>query len=107
MKAPIIAALAAGTATLATAGYFANEWRVCRSLEQDVLDTAYSIKRDGLTDARLAAIGSSGPTRELAEARELQLKVFQLQLTFVYDRCGPEAGEEASKQVQDILYGPL
>lgn len=41
-----IAAGIAGALALATAGYFANEWRICRGLEADYLEEAAAVGTD-------------------------------------------------------------
>lgn len=105
-KPALIAAGIAGALALGTGVYFANEWRACNGIEEDFLDTAYSIRSGARTDHTLAAIGSAGPTSELRKARDLQLDLFGRQLRRIYERCGLDAGKEAGRKAEDILYAP-
>jgi hypothetical protein len=105
-KPALIAAGIVGALVLSTGGYFANEWRVCSGIEEDFLDTAYSIRSGARTDRTLAAIGSTGPTPELQKARDLQLNLLERQLGRIYERCGSDAGKGASRKAEDILYAP-
>lgn len=105
-KPALIAVGAVGALALGTAGYFANEWRVCSGLEEDVVDAAYSMRSGARMDATLRMLGSEGPGQELQDARALQLQIFERQLNFVYQRCGSYRGKAASRKVEDILYSP-
>ncbi|MDP2131914.1 MAG: hypothetical protein U0975_09745 [Erythrobacter sp.] len=103
--AAIAAASIAGLLALGTAGYFANEWRVCSSLEENYLDTIYSIRSSVRTDMTISTLGIDLPGDPLKEARELQFNIMERQLSGIYDRCGSQAGKQASRKSEDILWG--
>jgi hypothetical protein len=95
----------AGLLALGTGGYFANEWRVCSGLEEDYLDTIYSIRSSVRTDMTISTLGINLPGDTLKDARDLQFNIMERQLSGIYDRCGSQAGKQASRKSEDILWG--
>lgn len=97
-----IAASAAVVLTLATGGYFANEWRVCNGLEEDYLNSMASIRghsaiRQVLSDKALV---ENAKRMEEAAWKSAEGALFSLS-----DRCGERASQTANRKAQDILLG--
>lgn len=93
----------AGIILAGIALYFANEWRVCSTLEDDFLGSI-----DGYTAGveADAMAGSVGVEIDLEERRRLQdssLRLQQMQLERIYERCGDDAGRAAAELASDEL----
>jgi hypothetical protein len=95
----------AGTALifLGTGGYFANEWRVCNGLEADFLRTIEGYTANVEAGALAGTIGVEFDEEERKRLQEMSLEVQQMQLTYIYERCGDQAGRDASKLASDEL----
>lgn len=110
-KPALIAAAVAGTLALGTAGYFANEWRVCRGLEDDFLATIGGYTANVQSSALAAAVGTGVDRDKQKELQDLSLRVQRMQLTYIYDRCGKAAGKRAAslagETLQDRMEGIL
>ena len=101
----VIAASIVGALALGTAGYFANEWRVCRSLEDEYISSIESYTSDKKTRALMGAIGVRDD-RDPKRKKELDDLTVDLQvraLNRIYDRCGMKAGQAASARSKEIL----
>jgi hypothetical protein len=103
----MIAALAACTVALATAGYFASEWRVCNNLEAEAVDAAYSIRGNSKLRFNGAALGLDLPYEDLKRMGQRDEKLMIERLTAVYDRCGMRAGRDANHKLQEVIAGGL
>jgi hypothetical protein len=103
-KPTLIAAGIAGALTLGTGGYFANEWRVCSGLEGDFLDRVQTIRNTAHLNALTATLGAPVDATLQRRAEDGNLKLMQMELQAVYERCGTDAGEAASLKGNNILF---
>ncbi len=97
-----IAAGIAGALALATGGYFANEWRVCRGLEEDYLNS--------LADMRgtiaLRSVLRDTPSAEAANKLDaIATERITSTLLDLHSRCGERSAETANRKGQDMLLG--
>lgn len=104
-KIGLIVAGIAGVAVLGTGGYFANEWRVCSGLEEDYLDSIYSIRSSARADSLVASVGVKIDTVERKEMQDRTFMLLEIQSRHFVDRCGHDAWEAASRKGEDIMYG--
>lgn len=104
-KPALIAVSIAGTLALGTAGYFANEWRVCRALEAEFLGTIERQSSDRETRALMGAAGieTKVDQEEQRAHQDLELQLQRIMHERIYSRCGTAAGEAASAKAKDIL----
>jgi lipid II:glycine glycyltransferase (peptidoglycan interpeptide bridge formation enzyme) len=100
-KSALIAAGIVGTLALGTGGYFANEWRVCRGMEQDFLRSVEGYTSNVYLGALASTVGVKVDREEQESLRNLSLKVQQMQLTAIYERCGDESGRAAADLASD------
>lgn len=99
MKAPMIATLAAGTVALATAGYFANEWRVCRALERDYLEEATSLATDLQTARAMEGLIDEKPLgNRIAANLEKANRIYYR----IKSRCGVDRAEAIQRESLSI-----
>lgn len=102
MKAPMIAALAAGTVALATAGYFANEWRVCRALQADYLEEATAIGTNlQAGDAMQGLVDEELLGTRVAESMETANRTYWR----IRTRCGDEKALSVQQKGLDLIEG--
>lgn len=90
---------------LGTAGYFANEWRVCSGLEDDYLSSVESYTSNKKSRALMGAVGvrDESDPKQKKELEDLTVDLQMRALSHIYDRCGMEAGQAASARSRDIL----
>ena len=101
-KAGLIAAGIAGMIALGTGGYFANEWRVCRGLEQDYHNFAVGL----ISDHNLRATVNSPDLDALLDEKTDQAFERAGQTLFeLGDRCGDRAAASAQAKAQALVLG--
>lgn len=110
-KAGMIAGGITVALALGTAGYFANEWRVCRNMEDDFLTAVDGYSANVEAGALAGAAGVAVDRQQQKTLRETSLRLQQLQLSRIYERCGEDAGRAAadlaSKELQDSMKAVL
>lgn len=102
-KPALIAAAVAGTLTLGTAGYFANEWRVCSGAREDFLATIDGYTANVQANALASSAGVRLDREETKRLQDLSLQIQKVQLENIYERCGDAAGREAASHASDAL----
>ncbi|WP_086619219.1 hypothetical protein [Erythrobacter tepidarius] len=83
--AGIVGALAIGVGA-----YFGNQWWVCRSLESDYLRTIDGYTSNVYSGALAGAVGVEFDREKQKEMQDMSLRLQQMQLTAIYERCGDE-----------------
>lgn len=105
MRPARIAAGSVALLVLGAVGYFGNEWRVCRGLEDDYIRSVKRYTSDQKTRALMGAVGvrdESNP-KQKKELENLTVDLQMRALSHIYDRCGMEAGQAASARSAEIL----
>lgn len=102
MRPAAIALTVLAIGALGTAGYFANEWRVCTNLENDYLNSMAGIRghatiKQVLADQRLLDA--------MKVQEEAQWKTAEAALLGLHGRCGERSAETAHRKGQDVLMG--
>lgn len=101
-KPALIAAGILGALVLGTGGYFANEWRVCRSLHQDFMTFA----KASLTDQQLMVAADSAAVAKMMKLRADERVEKAGQTLFdLQDRCGEKAAVDAQLDAQQMILG--
>lgn len=92
-------------ACLGAAGYFANKWRVCSSLENDYISLIEDYTSNQKTRVLLGAVGvrDQSDHKDRKQLEDLALELQMSALNRIYDRCGMKAGRAASARSQEIL----
>jgi hypothetical protein len=99
----IITASIVGALALGTAGYFANEWRVCSNMQDDFLRAIEGFTGNVEAGALAGAIGVDIDQKRQKELRDMSLSLQEMQLTAIYERCGDDAGRSAAAMASDDL----
>ncbi|MCX9146576.1 hypothetical protein [Erythrobacter sp. WG] len=101
-KPGIIAAGVASVLAVGTAGYFANEWRVCRSLKADYLAFA----QGSLADQQLKnAVDRPEFDRFIAEKTDTAVMEAGQTLFDLETRCGKRAAVDAQVEALELILG--
>lgn len=103
-SAGMIATAAVGVLVLGSAGYLANEWRVCRSLESDYLSSIDSYTSNVRAGALAGAVGVEVDDAKQRGVQDVSLRVQEMQLSYIYERCGDDAGRAAAEQASSNLF---
>lgn len=103
MRPAAVASIILAIGVLGTGGYFANEWRVCGSLEQDFLDTTYAFQKRQELRYNVASLGIDSDDAGHQRADDLGIQQIQRQLEQVFSRCGMRAGSEARRKGDEVL----
>lgn len=104
-KPALIAVAIAGALAVGTGGYFANEWRVCREMEQDYLRMVDGYGSNVQAAGLAATAGVEVDHQRQEDLRQASLRLQQMQLTRIYERCGTQAGEGAADTAGKKLLG--
>ena len=95
-----IAAGIAGALALATGGYFANEWRVCRGLHDDYINFA----KVSLSEERLkSAVNRPDFDKAMKIGSDKRVMDAGQTLFDLKERCGEKARAEAELEAQDYI----
>jgi hypothetical protein len=92
----------AAALTIGTAGWFANEWRVCKGLEDDYISSVKSYTRQIETGALVSSV-TGAQFKGDRELQDLSLEIQERQLERIYERCGSNAGNAASDGAYEVL----
>jgi hypothetical protein len=97
----IIAAIA-GTAALGTAGYFANEWRVCTGLEEDYLNSVSSLKGN---IAMKSFMQDPDGIKAIENVDAIEMRRIEQTLASLHQQCGKRSANSAVRKGQELLLG--
>lgn len=102
MRAGLAAAGIVGTLALGTVGYFANEWRVCRGLEEDYLNSLSNMRG---TIALRSVLRDTSSAEAVKKLDTMATEKMTSALLKLHTRCGERSAETASRKGQDMLLG--
>lgn len=83
--------------------YLANEWRVCHALQTDFLRNVDGYTTNVEAGALAGSVGVKIDAERQKEVQALSLRVQQMQLEYIYKRCGDDAGKRAAGHASEEL----
>jgi|GEM_PF-1915314 len=90
-------------AALGTGAWFVNEWHTCRELEDRLFTLIEGYRRNVEASALASAVGVEIDRNEQQELREMSLDLQERLLTYIYKRCGADAGDRAAALARETL----
>jgi hypothetical protein len=101
-KLALIAVGIVGTLAMGTAGYFANEWRVCQALHDDYITSTKAM----MADLQLKSAARHPAVDKLVDLRNDQRVETGGQTLFdLEQRCGDKASADAQIEAQQMVLG--